>query len=193
MVMPHDNENLISYDYLTDCLHAWTYVLWVENNRDRINETCTVEDVEQELTRKLIDILNANAGLSRGQSLSEQSFVLFAYGTMPIDMVSHKAADVIMQSRPIESWRKNIVRNRYQALFALFEDALKQSLDKFGEQGTIDLISNSPRHIYANSNMAKVANTLKYFGWKSAIGLTTVADLIRRIEKPETPNARSMP
>jgi len=189
--MPHNQETMIGYDVLKYCINDWMKDLWLENNKERINDDQTKEQVESELRQKLGDIFNNNRGLTQTQSFSEQSFMLFAYGTsLAVGSISEETADAIFDTWPVEAWRKNVARNTMQANYSLFETILKETLEKRGEEVAIAILSKQ-----SFPEAEKVANTLEYYDLQSTLGLKTVTDLIRKIQqaRPEVDRASMSP
>ena len=189
--MPHNQETMIGYDVLKYCINDWMKDLWLENNKERIKDDQTKEQVESELRQKLGDIFNNNRGLTQAQSFSDLSFRLFTYGTtLTVGSISEGAADAILDTRPVAAWRKNVSRNTTQAAYSLFETILKETLEKRGEEVAIAILSRQ-----SFSEATKVANTLEYYDLQSTLGLKTVTDLIRKIQqaRPEVDRASMSP
>lgn len=173
----------IGHEFLESILRDWTKNLWMENNKDRITDEASKREVEKELHREMFP--NNNRGLTRAQSFSEQSFVLFAYGlTYSVGLVSDKAAEKISNTKLVDAWRKAVHRNSFQQKYNLFEKTLKETLDTRGEQAALAAYPD-----YTVSAQ-EVVSTLEEMGYKPKVMATQkVSDLIRKT----TPKRKATP
>jgi len=134
---------------------------------------------------------NNDRGLTKSQSLSEKSFILFAHGiTYAVGAVSNKAAQKISETKLVNAWRKSVWRNSFQQRYNTFEVILKETLSKSGAESAIAAypkVAVTPEVVIA---------AIKFYGYKpKSLDFNVVSDLILRTKgtKPRTPGSPTSP
>lgn len=164
-------------DYAEYILMNWAQNMWMQNNKALITDEASRRLVDDEFHNKFFgNLTQSNDGLTFGQSLSEKGFITYAYGlTYTVGLVSNDAADAFARTTPVDNWRRDVWRNRFQSRYDVFDGILKETLDKAGPAGAIAAFPKNA------GNVNSVAETVSDMGYRTkSVDAATVNSLIRQ-------------
>lgn len=125
-----------SIEYLQDIIfRKWVENLWLLNNKAQegvLQHRDPLLDLHVKMKSAVLDSEPKGA-----KAVSEQSFTLFCVGLSYGAAVAPKAVDKVSESKLVDAWRMSVLRNRAQDRYNVFEDVLKETVDRFGVQAAI--------------------------------------------------------
>jgi len=145
--------------------------MWAENKKGQYADD---NEVRQAFLDKWYP--DNNRGLSKGQSLSEQSFVLYLYGAVhTVGRVSEKAVDALADNKLVNAWRKSVQKNSFQQRYNFLEEILSETVKA---RGTAAAVADFPRLNVSSPD--EIAASVEYMNFNSKhYPVSTVAGLIR--------------
>lgn len=176
----------VSVEYLQQCIiRDWAENLWLLNNAERnpnASRYDRLKDLHAQISNSIVN--NEPQGT---KLLSERSFTLACWGMVGVGTVAPKAADKMSGSKLVDAWRNSVFRNRFQPRYDIFDNLLKEAIDRFGVDAAI---AQYPANSRVSPN--DVADVFARVNYKSInFNAGEVADLIRKAGNPPAAPAAS--